>query len=542
MQTFYGKGANAGVRKGTVFVYENRNRHVEREVVLDTEGELSRFRMACVLAKETLENLHLKTKDSIGLEAAAIFEAQKVFLEDELFVGEIEHIICSEQVTAEYATYAITEQTKSNLLMIDDEMTQAKADDLSEVSEHILHILQNEKMQNGFNEDARIVVAKSLMASELLNMDKEKIAGLVLTEGSLYSHVVILAKGMHLPTLIQTKMESNESYNGKIAVIDGTNEMLIVDPTEEYLLCAKEQIKEEENKEKELRKLTNTELITADGRKINICANISYAQEAKDALLNGADGIGLFRSEMLCFDKKEYLNEEEQFLLYKKVAEEMQGKEVVIRTFDFGADKQPAYMPSEKEENPALGMRGIRFCLDNKELLEAQLRAIYRASVFGNLSVMYPMIISMEEIHQIKELTEIVKSDLRECEIPFKEVPQGIMIETPAAVMISDLLAKEVDFFSIGTNDLTQYTLALDRQNPKCEQYYEGVHPAIWRMVEMVSKNAQDAGIKVCVCGELASEETCMEQLLALGIDELSVSPDRLLTVRKKISDICKGE
>ena len=478
----------------------------------------------------------------MGQDVADIFLAQEMFLEDESFISEIEESICREQVTAEYATYMVTEKRKAVLLATHDEMICSKADDLSEVAGHILHSLKNDKEQDGFEKGPHIIVANSLAVSDLLKMDKEKVVGLVLTGGSVYSHVAILAKSMHLPALIQTELESEQVLHGKAAVLDATEGNLIVDPDEESLAYIAERIKQEAREEMELRKLVNKETTTADGRRIKICANIGSAEEVQEALMNGAEGIGLFRSEMLFFEKEEYLDEEEQFLIYKKIAETMQEKKVVIRTLDLGADKQLSFMPSEKECNPALGMRGIRYCLDKKELFEAQLRAIYRASVFGNLSVMYPMVISMEEIEQIKELTEKVKTELGDSGIPFKDVLQGIMVETPAAVMISDLLAKEVDFFSIGTNDLTQYTLALDRQNPKCEKYYEGVHPAILRMIEMVAKSARDTGIPVCICGELAADEVYEKYLIEAGVDELSVAPDRILKVRKNVNAICEGE
>ena len=542
MQIFKGKSLNTGVCKGTVFVYKNQQGLIRKETVLDIDGELLRFQTACLQAKELLKALYHKTKESVGQDVADIFAAQEMFLEDESLISEIEDIICGEKVSAEFATFIVTEQKKAELLAIHDEMIRSKADDLSEVAGHILHILKDDKEQVGFEKGPHIVVANSLAVSDLLKMDKEKVTGLVLTRGSVYSHVAILAKSMHLPTLIQTELESDQALHGKAAVLDATEGNFIVDPDEECLAYIAERIKQEAREEMELRKLVNKETITADGGRIKICANIGNAEEAQEALKNGADGIGLFRSEMLFFEKEEYLDEEEQFLIYKKIAETMQEKKVVIRTLDFGADKQLSFMPSEKECNPALGMRGIRFCLDKKELFEVQLRAIYRASVFGNLSVMYPMVISMEEIEQIKELTEKVKTDLKDSGIPFKEVLQGIMVETPAAVMISDLLSKEVDFFSIGTNDLTQYTLALDRQNPKCEKYYEGVHPAILRMLEMVTKNAHNTGIPVCVCGELAADEVYAKDLIEAGVDELSVAPDRILKVRKTVNDICEGE
>lgn len=535
MLTFQGKSVINGVAIGKLFVYKKGEQQVKRTRVEDTESELARFRKAQQEAIRQLQDLYEASVKSIGEAGAAIFEIHQMMLQDDGFVEAIENIIVTQSVNAEYAVAATSDNFYKMFSDMEDDYMRERAADVKDISERLLTVLNGKSAGMEKLSEPVIIAADDLAPSETVQLDKDKVLAFVTVHGSLNSHTAILAKTMNIPALIGTPIPLDDSVDGKSAIIDGAKGILYVEPEEEILAQMKERKKEEEEQKELLLTLRGKENITLDGRKIKLYANIGNSKDLAMVLQNDAGGIGLFRSEFLYLEKEDYPTEEEQFSVYKTVAETMAGKKVIIRTLDIGADKQADYFKLAHEENPAMGLRAIRICLTRPEVFKTQLRALFRASAYGNIAIMYPMIISVDEVRQIKKIVAGVKRELEEQHIEYGEVEQGIMIETPAAVMMSDELAKEVDFFSIGTNDLTQYTLAIDRQNPELDAFYDSHHPAILRMIKTVVDNAHKAGIWAGICGELGADTSLTQEFLKMGVDELSVSPGRILPIRKII-------
>lgn len=535
MLTFQGKSVINGVAIGKLFVYKKDEQQVKRTRVEDTESELARFRKAQQEAIRQLQDLYEASVKSIGEAGAAIFEIHQMMLQDDGFVEAIENIIVTQSVNAEYAVAATSDNFYKMFSDMEDDYMRERAADVKDISERLLTVLNGKSAGMEKLSEPVIIAADDLAPSETVQLDKDKVLAFVTVHGSLNSHTAILAKTMNIPALIGTPIPLDDSVDGKSAIIDGAKGILYVEPEEEILAQMKERKKEEEEQKELLLTLRGKENITLDGRKIKLYANIGNSKDLAMVLQNDAGGIGLFRSEFLYLEKEDYPTEEEQFSVYKTVAETMAGKKVIIRTLDIGADKQADYFKLAHEENPAMGLRAIRICLTRPEVFKTQLRALFRASAYGNIAIMYPMIISVDEVRQIKKIVAGVKRELEEQHIEYGEVEQGIMIETPAAVMMSDELAKEVDFFSIGTNDLTQYTLAIDRQNPELDAFYDSHHPAILRMIKTVVDNAHKAGIWAGICGELGADTSLTQEFLKMGVDELSVSPGRILPIRKII-------
>ncbi|MED9904480.1 MAG: phosphoenolpyruvate--protein phosphotransferase [Lachnospiraceae bacterium] len=532
MLTFQGKSVTNGVAIGKIFIYKKGERQVKRIKVEDTEAEIQRFRQSQKEAIEQLSELYEKSVKSIGEANAAIFEIHQMMLQDEGFVEAIENIITTQSVNAEYAVAATSDNFYKMFSDMEDTYMRERAADIKDISERMLGILCGGNGGMTVTEPS-IIVADDLAPSETVQLDKDMVLAFVTVHGSLNSHTAILAKTMNIPALIGTPVPLDDTIDGKLAIIDGAKGIFYVEPEEGILSSMQERKKAEEETRALLLNLRGKENITLDGRKIMLYANIGNSKDLAMVLQNDAGGIGLFRSEFLYLEKDDYPTEEEQFAVYKTVAETMAGKKVIIRTLDIGADKQADYFKLAHEENPAMGLRAIRICLTRPEVFKTQLRALFRASAYGNIAVMYPMIISVEEVKRIKEIVAEVKRELDGQGIEYGEVEQGIMIETPAAVMMSDELAKEVDFFSIGTNDLTQYTLAIDRQNPELDEFYDSHHPAILRMIKTVVDNAHKAGIWAGICGELGADTSLTKEFLKMGVDELSVSPGRILPIRK---------
>lgn len=543
MAQYRGKSVFGGIAIGKIKVFQKENAQVKRFHVESVEDEIERYQSAKVLAGEQLSSLYEKALKEVGEANAAIFEIHQMMLEDDDYNDSVENIIRTQQVNAEYAVAATGDNFAEMFLNMDDDYLRGRAADVKDISERMVRILSGKNTEAETQKEPAIILAKDLAPSETVQLDKDMVLAFVTTQGSTNSHTAILARTMGIPALVSTDLFSDVSeekvdellakLDGKQGSVDGGKGIFYVDPTEEELSV----IQKQKKKDDELKNLYDTlkgkENITEDGQKLMLYANIGNSKDLALVLKNDAGGIGLFRSEFLYLEKEDFPTEEEQFQVYKTVAETMAGKRVIIRTLDIGADKQCDYFKLEKEENPAMGMRAIRICLTRPEIFKTQLRALFRAGMYGKLAVMYPMITSVEEIHQIQSIVAEVKEELRAEEIPFAEVEQGIMIETPAAVMISDLLAKEVDFFSIGTNDLTQYSLAIDRQNAKLDSFYNPHHPGVLRMIEMVVKNAHEAGIWAGICGELGADLSLTKEFLAMGVDELSVSPARILPIRK---------
>ena len=543
MAQYRGKSVFGGIAIGKIKVFQKENARVKRFHVENAEDEIARYQSAKVLAGEQLSSLYEKALKEVGEANAAIFEIHQMMLEDDDYNDSVENIIRTQQVNAEYAVAATGDNFAEMFLNMDDDYLRGRAADVKDISERMVRILSGKNTEAETQKEPAIILAKDLAPSETVQLDKDMVLAFVTTQGSTNSHTAILARTMGIPALVSTDLFSDVSeekvdellakLDGKQGSVDGGKGIFYVDPTEEELSV----IQKQKKKDDEMKNLYNTlkgkENITQDGQKLMLYANIGNSKDLALVLKNDAGGIGLFRSEFLYLEKEDFPTEEEQFQVYKTVAETMAGKRVIIRTLDIGADKQCDYFKLEKEENPAMGMRAIRICLTRPEIFKTQLRALFRAGMYGKLAVMYPMITSVEEIHQIQSIVAEVKEELRAEEIPFAEVEQGIMIETPAAVMISDLLAKEVDFFSIGTNDLTQYSLAIDRQNAKLDSFYNPHHPGVLRMIEMGVKNAHEAGIWAGICGELGADLSLTKEFLAMGVDELSVSPARILPIRK---------
>lgn len=537
MEQYQGKSVFGGVAIGRIHVFSKGQQQVKRIKVQDTEAEKKRYREAVQTAITELQGLYDKALKEVGEANAAIFEMHQMMLEDEDFTESVENIIDSQSVNAEYAVASTGDNFAQMFASMDDEYMRGRAADVKDISERLVSVLNGASRQQMDADEPVIVMAVDLAPSETVQMDKDKVLSFVTTQGSVNSHTAILARTMSIPALIGVDMPLDAELEGKFAIVDGDNGTVYIDPSEDVLAQMQEKKEQAEKKKQLLQQLKGKETITKDGKKIKLYANIGNSKDLAMVLQNDAEGIGLFRSEFLYLEKEDYPTENEQFMVYKMVAETMAGKQVIIRTLDIGADKQCDYFNMDPEDNPALGYRAIRICLTRPEVFKTQLRALYRASAFGNISIMYPMITSVWEVKQIKKIVEEVKEELRSQNIEFGEVAQGIMIETPAAVMISRELAKEVDFFSIGTNDLTQYTLAIDRQNPKLDDFYDAHHPAVLEMIRMVAQNAHAEGIWAGICGELGADLELTEQFLQMGIDELSVSPGRILPIRKIVRE-----
>ena len=534
MKKYEGKSVFGGIAVGKVLVYKKGEQQVKRWRVSDVKAEIQRFEDAKMAAVEQLKQLYDKAVREVGEASAAIFEIHQMMLDDLDYIDSIHNMIETQEVNAEYAVAATSDNFAMMFSSMDDDYMKERAADVKDVSERVLAILNGGSKSTVDTDEPVIIVADDLAPSETVQLDKDKVLAFVTVHGSSNSHTAILARTMGIPALIGTPVDL-DSVDGKMAVVDGYAGAFIVDPDGDTMTQMEEKKKKDQEKKELLQTLKGKENITLDGKKVMVYANIGNIKDLAMVLQNDAGGIGLFRSEFIYLEHDDYPTEEEQFKIYKAVAETMAGKRVIIRTLDIGADKQAAYFNMDHEENPALGYRAIRICLTREEIFRTQLRAIFRASAYGKISVMYPMIISMDEVKKIKKIAAEVKAELAEQNIAVGEVEQGIMIETPAAVMISESLAKEVDFFSIGTNDLTQYTLAIDRQNPKLEDFYDPHHPAVLNMIRMTVENAHKAGIWAGICGELGADLELTKFFLSIGVDELSVSPGSVLAVRKAI-------
>ena len=537
MITIEGKSVFGGVSIGKLMFYKRNEKVIRRTHVEDVDAEWKRFEEAKNTAIDQLKVLYDKAIEDVGEANAMIFEIHQMMLDDLDYLESIEGIIRTQSVNAEYAVSTTADNFAQMFASMDDEYMRGRAADVKDISERLVSVLNGASRQQMDADEPVIVMAVDLAPSETVQMDKDKVLSFVTTQGSVNSHTAILARTMSIPALIGVDMPLDAELEGKFAIVDGDNGTVYIDPSEDVLAQMQEKKEQAEEKKQLLQQLKGKETITKDGKKIKLYANIGNSKDLAMVLQNDAEGIGLFRSEFLYLEKEDYPTENEQFMVYKMVAETMAGKQVIIRTLDIGADKQCDYFNMDPEDNPALGYRAIRLCLTRPEVFKTQLRALYRASAFGNISIMYPMITSVWEVKQIKKIVEEVKEELRAQNIEFGEVAQGIMIETPAAVMISRELAKEVDFFSIGTNDLTQYTLAIDRQNPKLDDFYDAHHPAVLEMIRMVAQNAHAEGIWAGICGELGADLELTEQFLQMGIDELSVSPGRILPIRKIVRE-----
>lgn len=528
-----GKSVFGGIAIGRLSIYNKKENQVKREKITDVEAEITRFTDAKETAKEQLKGFYKKAVKEVGEVNAAIFEVHQMMLDDLDYVESITNMIRTQEVNAEFAVASTGDNFSKMFAAMDDDYMKERAADVKDISNRVISILQNAENGSVTGEEPVILLADDLAPSETVQLDKSKVLSFVTRHGSTNSHTAILARTMNIPALIG--IDFSEDVNGKMGIVDGYTGTLYIEPDEEIMKKYEAKKAEDENKKRLLLELKGKENVTLDGKKINLYANIGGVADVANALSNDAGGIGLFRSEFLYLESEDYPTEEAQFAAYKTVAENMAGKKVIIRTLDIGADKQVDYFHMEKEENPAMGYRAIRICLDRPEIFKTQLRAIYRASYYGTISIMFPMIISVKEVKRIKEIVAEVKAELTTEGIPFKDCELGIMIETPAAVMISDLLAEEVDFFSIGTNDLTQYTLAIDRQNPKLDSFYDSHHEAILRMLQMVVDNGHKHGCWVGICGELGADTTLTSTFLKMGFDELSVSPAMILRVREEI-------
>lgn len=528
-----GKSVFGGIAIGRLSIYNKKENQVKREKITDVEAEITRFTDAKETAKEQLKGFYEKAVKEVGEVNAAIFEVHQMMLDDLDYVESITNMIRTQEVNAEFAVASTGDNFSKMFAAMDDDYMKERAADVKDISNRVISILQNAENGSVTGEKPVILLADDLAPSETVQLDKSKVLSFVTRHGSTNSHTAILARTMNIPALIG--IDFSEDVNGKMGIVDGYTGKLYIEPDEETMKKYEAKKAEDENKKRLLLELKGKENVTLDGKKINLYANIGGVADVANALSNDAGGIGLFRSEFLYLESEDYPTEEAQFAAYKTVAENMAGKKVIIRTLDIGADKQVDYFHMEKEENPAMGYRAIRICLDRPEIFKTQLRAIYRASYYGTISIMFPMIISVKEVKRIKEIVAEVKAELTAEGIPFKDCELGIMIETPAAVMISDLLAEEVDFFSIGTNVLTQYTLAIDRQNPKLDSFYDSHHEAILRMLQMVVDNGHKHGCWVGICGELGADTTLTSTFLKMGFDELSVSPAMILRVREEI-------
>ena len=538
MQYFQGKSVYKGIVMGPVAVLKKNDYQVKRARIEDPEAEVKRVKEAVEVSKKQLGRLYDKAVREVGEASAAIFEVHQMMLEDEDYLESMENMIRIELVNAEYAAAATGDNFAEMFAAMDDEYMKARSADVKDISERLVRNLSGEGDNDLSSMEPSVIVADDLSPSEIVQMDKEKILAFVTVHGSTNSHTAILARMMNIPALIGVPMDLNSLKTGMTAVVDGFSGQVIFEPEEDVQKETEKRMQEEAEKQKLLEELKGKENITPDGRKINIYANIGSVGDLGYVMENDAGGIGLFRSEFLYLGRNDFPTEEEQFQAYKQAVQTMAGKKVIIRTLDIGADKQVEYFNLGKEENPALGYRAIRICLKQPEIFKAQLRALFRAAVYGNLSVMYPMITSTEEVEKIYAIVAEVEEELKKQEVQYKIPEQGIMIETPAAVMISDRLAEMVDFFSIGTNDLTQYTLAIDRQNEQLDDFYNPHHEAVLRMIRMVVENAHKCGRWAGICGELGADLTLTEQFVRMGVDELSVAPSMILKLRKIVREM----
>ena len=536
MQVATGKSILGGVAIGPLRVYRKEETQTAAASALTAEEELARFDAAREKAKEQLRALYDKALEEVGEENAAIFEIHEMMLEDDDYIDAVRSIVENQGATAEYAVATTGDNFAAAFADMEDAYMKARATDVRDVSGRVVNILSGAEEQDALGDEPAILVADDLTPSETVQMDKSKLLGFITRYGSANSHTAILARTMNIPALIG--VDYDESWDGKLAVLDGYNHCVYVDPAPELLGAMEDKRKDDLKQEALLQGLKKKPNVTLDGREVKVYANIGNAGDVGLVLQNDGGGIGLFRSEFIYLNSQDFPTEEEQFAIYKRVAETLAGKKVIIRTLDIGADKQADYFGLDKEENPALGYRAIRICLTRRDIFKAQLRAILRASAFGAVSVMFPMIISVREIRDAKDVLEECRGELRERGVAMGEVEIGIMIETPAAVMMAEELAQEVQFFSLGTNDLTQYTLAIDRQNPKLDAFYDAHHPAILRMIRQTVEAGHRHGCWVGICGELGADLTLTETFLRMGVDELSVSPPAILPLRKKIRSL----
>ena len=536
MQVYSGKSVFGGIAIGKISVYRKNEQQVKRVRTEDTKGELARYEAAKAAAIEQLQELYQKALKEVGEANAAIFEIHQMMLDDGDYNESVENIIETQKINAEYAVAVTGDNFAQMFRAMDDDYMRERAADVKDISERVLSVLHGGQKRKVVTDEPVIIVADDLAPSETVQLEKDMVLSFVTVHGSVNSHTAILARTMAIPALIGTEeLPLDNTVDGKLAVVDGLNGKIYVEPDAQTLEEMQKRQQAEQEKKELLQLLKGKENVTLDGKKIMLYANIGNIKDLATVIQNDAGGIGLFRSEFIYLEKDNYPMEEEQFSIYKTAVETMAGKRVIIRTLDIGADKQCEYFGMDKEENPALGYRAIRICLTRPEIFKTQLRALFRASAYGNLAIMYPMITSLWEVKRIKEIVEEVKAELTAEQLEFGNPQQGIMIETPAAVMMSGELAKEVDFFSIGTNDLTQYTLAIDRQNPKLDKFYDAHHPAVLSMIRMTVENAHKAGIWAGICGELGADTSLTKEFLEMGVDELSVSPGSILPIRKII-------
>ena len=538
MQCFQGKSVYKGIAMGPVVVLKKNDYQVKRTRIEDAEAEAARVDVALKASQEQLQKLYDKAVKEVGEASAAIFEVHQMMLEDEDYLEAIQSMIRTEQVNAEYAVAVTGDNFAEMFASMDDDYMKARSADIKDISERLVRNLSGQGDVDLSSIEPSVIVADDLSPSETVQMDKDKILAFVTVHGSTNSHTAILARMMNIPALIGVNMNLEELQTGMTAVVDGFGGKVTFEPDEELKAQTEARMQEEEEKLKLLQELKGKENITLDGRKINIYANIGSVADIGYVMENDAGGIGLFRSEFLYLGRNDFPTEEEQFQAYKQAVQMMAGKKVIIRTLDIGADKQVDYFNLGNEDNPAMGYRAIRICLKQPEIFKTQLRALLRAAVYGNLSIMYPMITSTEEVKRIYKIVAEVEEELKAQEIQYKIPEQGIMIETPAAAIISDRLAEMVDFFSIGTNDLTQYTLAIDRQNEKLDEFYNPHHEALLRMIQMVVDNAHKCGKWAGICGELGADPTLTEQFVRMGLDELSVAPSMVLKLRKIVREM----
>lgn len=535
MQIYNGKSVFGGIAIGKISVYQKKEQQVKRVKIDDPEQEMARYEKAKAEGIKQLQELYDKALREVGEANAAIFEVHQMMMEDDGYNESVENIIRSQGVNAEYAVATTGDNYAQMFSAMDDDYMRERAADVRDISERLLTILNGEETGAVDADEPKIIVAEDLAPSETVQLDKDKVLSFVTVKGSLNSHTAILARTMAIPALVNTSVSLESEMDGRLGIVDGADGTFYVDPDEETLAEMKKRQEEDLSRKQLLLTLKGKENVTLDGQKVMLYANIGNIKDLATVIQNDAGGIGLFRSEFIYLEKEDFPTEEEQFQIYRQVAQTMAGKRVIIRTLDIGADKQCDYFHMEHEENPALGCRAIRICLTRPEIFKTQLRALFRASAFGKIAIMYPMITSVQEVRKIKEIVEEVKAELTSQGVEFGNPEQGIMIETPAAAIISDDLAKEVDFFSIGTNDLSQYTMAIDRQNPQLDLFFDPHHPAVLRMISLVMENAHKAGIWAGICGELGADQSLTKEFLAMGVDELSVSPGSILPLRKII-------
>lgn len=535
MQIYNGKSVFGGIAIGKISVYQKKEQQVKRVKIDDPEQEMARYEKAKAEGIKQLQGLYDKALREVGEANAAIFEVHQMMMEDDGYNESVENIIRSQGVNAEYAVATTGDNYAQMFSAMDDDYMRERAADVRDISERLLTILNGEETGAVDADEPKIIAAEDLAPSETVQLDKDKVLSFVTVKGSLNSHTAILARTMAIPALVNTSVSLESEMDGRLGIVDGADGTFYVDPDEETLAEMKKRQEEDLSRKQLLLTLKGKENVTLDGQKVMLYANIGNIKDLATVIQNDAGGIGLFRSEFIYLEKEDFPTEEEQFQIYRQVAQTMAGKRVIIRTLDIGADKQCDYFHMEHEENPALGCRAIRICLTRPEIFKTQLRALFRASAFGKIAIMYPMITSVQEVRKIKEIVEEVKAELTSQGVEFGDPEQGIMIETPAAAIISDDLAKEVDFFSIGTNDLSQYTMAIDRQNPQLDLFFDPHHPAVLRMISLVMENAHKAGIWAGICGELGADQSLTKEFLAMGVDELSVSPGSILPLRKII-------